>query len=689
MSKWDKRIAKAEKFLQSAQEHGKKVYARYQDNRDGDGGGRNLKRANIFYSNVNTLKESLFNSLPKPDVSRLHRGDYADDPSRVAALIMQRALQYEVQCAEDFKQAVRYAILDRLVPGIGQVWVRFDVDTTEEMVAEGEDPATIPIGGSEKIYVESVYWEDFLYEPARNWTDVKWAGRRLELSRDEVIERWGEDVLDSLAMVKSKGTNNTPKEITEGKFEVYEIWDKRTMSVLHIAKGMDKPLDEKPDPYKLRGFFPFPAPLIANVTTSAYLPVTDYHISQDQYNQLDVLYARIALIIDAVKVAGLYDASSDSIGKMLEGQENKLIPVNDWAMFVEKGGAAGGIQWYPVEQVVSVLQSLQQQFEAVKAILFEVSGMSDIIRGSTNQYETAAAQQIKAQFASVRMNGYQRDVSEFVSGIINIMGEIITQLYSDDKLKAIVGQLNEADIQYVPSAVQILRNDLLSTYKITIQADSLVQADWALEKGQRMELMGYMSQFLSSAVPAIQQSPEMAPLLLTMMKFTMTGYRGGAEIEGAIDQELDSMMKASSQPKPSPPPSPEEKKAQAEMQMMQLEGQQKQQEGQQRMAEGQQSMQLEQQKAQAKLEADAASLQMKQQANEQELAHKERLNQMEIAMMDRKLAYMEREQSIKLQMTQIQGAIKLQQGADSHEQKMEHAEAAANVQDSESGGETD
>lgn len=671
-NKWDSRIAKAEKFLEDSRTHGKKVYARYQDKRDdGSAGSNGLKRANIFYSNVNTLKESLFNSLPKPDVSRLHRGDFEDDASRVAALIMQRGLQYEVQCAVDFKQAVRYAILDRLVPGTGQVWIRFDVDTREEAMMEGEAPSTVAIGGTECMYIESVYWEDFIYEPARNWPDVNWAGRRLELSKDEVVEKWGEDVLDKLAMVKSKGTENTPKEITDNKFSVYEIWDKRTKMVYHISKGLDKPLDERPDPYKLRGFFPFPEPLMANVVTSAYLPVTDYHISQDQYNQLDVLYARIAMIIEAIKVAGLYDASSPEIGKMLQGQENQLIPVNDWAMFVEKGGAVGGVQWYPVEQVVTVLQALQAQYEAIKDILFEVSGMSDIMRGSTNQYETAAAQQIKAQFASVRMNGYQRDVGEFVTSILNIMGEIMVQLYSDEKLKAIVGTINEADMQYVPSAMQILRNDLLSTYKISIQADSLVQADWALEKGQRMELMGYMSQFLGTAVPAIEQNPQIAPLLLTMMKFTITGYRGSAEIEGAIDQELDSMMKAANEPKPAPPPSPEEMKAKAELEKMQKDSELK-------MQEAQHSAQLEQQKAQGKLQIDQQTMQLRAEEHAQEMQFQAEKNQQELEFLAQKQSYMEREQQLKLYHADM-----------AHEQKMEAAEAAANQVDSESGGETD
>lgn len=669
---WDTRIQKAEKYMQPAWTHGQAVYGRYQDKRDGTlGSDSNIKRANIFYANVNTLKESLFNSLPKADVSLVHKGD-SDDVGRVSALIMQRGLDYEIQCADDFKCAVRGAILDRLVPGIGQVWIRFEMETDEQGA---------PLAGTEQIFVDQVYWEDFLYEPARNWASVKWAGRKLDLTKAEIIERWGEEAMSKVQMDKSDATDLTPKQITENKYLVYEIWDKVKRQVHWVCKGADAPLESIDDPYQLKDFFPCPPPLIANCTTTAYLPVTDYHIAQDQYNQLDVLYARIGMIITAIKVAGLYDAQSTEIGRMLEGQENKLIPVENWAMFVERGGAGGGIQWYPVEQVVTVLQQLQAQYEAVKATLQEISGMADIIRGSSNQYETAAAQTIKAQFASVRMNGYQRDVAEFVTGIINIMGEMMVQLYSDEKLQKIVGQLNPADLPFIPQALEVLRNDQLAMYKISVQADSLVQADWALEKGQRMELMGYVSQFLQSSVPAIQQNPNMAPLLLTMFKFTIAGYRGGAEIEGALNRELEQMAKqaqeAAAQPPQPPPPSPEEIKAQAEAQRMQQEFQLKQQESmmqaqlEQQAQEGRMAIEREQ----AAMDAEVARQKMEHDAvlQAQKLEGEKQAQLLELSYLSEKyrmeLEYKERELGVKTQHAAVLAQIKQDSAAAPAEKK--------------------
>lgn len=648
---WDARLSKAEKYMQPVWSHGQRVYARYQDKRDGSMGSNDqIKRANIFYANVNTLKESLFNSLPSADVSSLHKGD-SDDVARVAGLIMQRGLDYEIQCADDFKGAVRAAILDRLVPGLGQVWLRFEMETDEQGA---------PLAGTEQIFIDQVYWEDFLYQPARNWASVKWVARKLDLTKSEIIGRWGEDAMSKVQMDKGDQTDLTPKQITDDKYLVYEVWDKAKRQVHWICKGADEPLETKDDPYALKDFFPCPPPLIANCTTTAFLPVTDYHIAQDQYNQLDVLYARISMIITAIKVAGLYDAQSTEIGRMLDGQENKLIPVENWAMFVERGGAGGGIQWYPVEQVVTVLQQLQVQYDAVKATLQEISGMADIVRGATNQYETAAAQQIKAQFASVRMNGYQRDVAEFVTGILNIMGEMMVQLYSDEKLRGIVGKLNPADMDFIPGALQVLRDDQLAMYKITVQADSLVQADWALEKSQRMELMGYVSQFLQSSVPAIQQNPNMAPLLLTMFKFTIAGYRGGAEIEGALNRELDTMAKqaqeAANQPPQPPPPSPEEIKAQAEaaqmQQQMQIDMQKAEHDAQIRQQEAEAQLMIDQQRAAMEAENEQRRLQAKMLEEQQKMENDRQYQDAELAYLERKyeleLQFKEREMLMKL-----------------------------------------
>lgn len=604
---WTKRIMKAEKFLDRSQVHGKNVYERYEDKTEERL--PNEKRANLFYSNVNTLKESLFNSLPKPDVRQLHEGNYGDNVARVSCLVAQRALDYEVHCAPSFKEAITCAILDRLVPGTGQVWYGFSA----KLDAEGN---VTP--GSERVTADHVPFCDFIYEPAKVWSKVGWVGRKHHMTNEDFIDQYGDDALQKIGAPKDReGGGFDPENINKDKICVYEIWDKKSQKVYFMTKGGTEYLKVTDDPYGLADFFPCPRPLIANVTTNAFLPVTDYHICQDQYQQLDKLYARISIIIDAVKVVGLYDAQAGGIQRMLSEGENQLIPVDNWAMMMEKGGVKGMIDWYPVEQVASVLNQLQVQYEALKGLLAEISGMSDIVRGDTNQYETAKAQQIKAQFASVRLGGYQRDTAEFVRDGLRIMADLAFGLYGDDKLLMIIGPLEQPDQQYLPAAAQVLRDDFTRKYKVDIEADSLTQADWALEKSQRQEIVNVVGTMIGQMVPMIKEVPAMAPLAAQMLKFAISGYKGAQELTGWLNQQVDDMARKAQQAaeNPQPPqPSPEEQKAQAEMQKMEMEAQLKQK-------QADMDMQMEQQK-----------LQFEQQKYEMELAHKQAMFQMEMQM---------------------------------------------------------
>jgi len=640
-NKWDARITKAEKSMDIWHNHAENVYKRYEDKREGAESNGAIKRCNLFYANVNTLKESLFNSLPKADVQKIHKGSYNDNISRVASMVTARVLDYETMCAPDFREAIDLSILDRLVPGLGQVWCSFDVE-------EGADGQ--PIQGTEYIKVENVNWRDFGWEPAKRWSKVGYVWRKLHLSKEDFTERFGEEMLAKVGAPSAERNDYDMQDVDKNKICVYEIWDKETKTVLFRYKGIEENLLEMDDPLQLKGFFPCPRPLIANPTTNKFIPITDYHLAQDQYNQLDVLYARISLIIDALKVAGIYASDQgSSIGRMLQEGENKLVPVDNWAMLKEQGGLAGLIEWYPVQNVIQVLEKLQQQFEAIKGLLAEVSGMSDIVRGDSNQYETAKAQQIKAQFASVRMNGYQRDVAVFVRDTMRIMADLAFGLYSDKKLLEIIGDIDEPDQQYIPQVAQILRSDQRTKYKIDIQADSLTQADWALEKGQKQELVQTLGAMIGQTMQMVEQVPQMAMLAVQLIKFSVSGYRGASELEGWIDQQLDAMAKEAQQKvnNPQPPqPSPEEQKAQGEMQKLQMEAQISQQ-------EAQQSAQLEQQK-----------MEFEQQRQQAELTHQQQMNAMELQM-----------KQMELNLKQQEAAMKVRATAVTNQQSLEHTQA--------------
>lgn len=586
---WPDRLNSWKTFSQKFHERGGNIENRYMDDREASANGFGAiggKRVNLFYANTSVIKESLYNSLPKPDVSRMHKGDFDNEPSRVAATIVQRALSYEVRCAKSFDEAVKSAILDRLVPGIGNLWVNW-----HESKKIGR--RVIP----EAITVDIVYWKDFIFEPQRAWEQVTWCGRKLHVDPAEAKKKWGTAALE-MPKEKEGQASTVQGAIESGKVCIIEMWDKNTRQVHYLTQS-GTILQTIPDPYDLTDFFPCPKPLIASPPTKQFLPLSDYYMAQDQYLGLDILYARINLIIEAVRVAGVYDSSVPEIGRMLGGTENKLIPVDNWAMFAEKGGVKGVIDWFPVETITQVLQHLISTYTFMKGELFEVTGMSDIIRGNSNQYETLGAQQIKAQFASVRMNAFQRDTASFVKGTLKIMAEMVCQLYTDTKLAMIVGMLPPGDEQFLPQALQILRNDFTMKYSIDIEADSLTQADWGLEQSQRLAYAQAISQFLTASVPAAKENPALAPLLIQIIKFISVGFKGSSELESTLDSVLQQMANT---PPPPEPPSPEVIKAQLEEKKMGME------------------LQLKQQEHQMDVQKQAAELQMKREEHQLDMA---------------------------------------------------------------------
>ena len=70
------------------------------------------------------------------------------------------------------------------------------------------------------------------------------------------------------------------------------------------------------------------------------MPKPDYHFAQDLYRSINDLSTRIRMLEDAVKVAGFYDRSAGmDLSNLFDGTVgNKLIPVDKWAAFAEKGG---------------------------------------------------------------------------------------------------------------------------------------------------------------------------------------------------------------------------------------------------------------------------------------------------------------------------------------------------------------
>jgi hypothetical protein len=629
--RWKNELKQAKREDESWCKRGKKIVKRYRDDRTQS---FTSKRYNILWSNIQTMLPALYGRTPRAQVER--RWKDKDPVARTASTILERALQYEIDNNSDFDHSIKLAVMDRLLPGRGVAWVRFDTKTVETIesapmgkddaysdVAEGEveqpsygEQSPAMYGGQPEMNVETtpvdyVYWEDFRCTPARTWEEVTWCARRVYMSKEEVVKRFGDEFKDITLthvpqglddMLKS-GFSKSDAEAMK-KAEIWEIWDKTSECVYWVAEGEDKLLDHKNDPYGLDNFWPLPRPLFATQTTETLVPVPDYVLYQDQADEIDKLTNRISLLIEAVKVVGVYDASQAGIQRMLtEGFDNQLIPVDSWAAFSEKGGVKGTIDFLPLDQTLQALNQCYAAREQAKQVVYDVTGLSDIIRGSSVASETATAQQIKGQYASMRLKRMQMDVAVFASELLRIKAQLMCDLYSPENLIQMSGIMGTDDAPYAEQAIQLMKSEPARSFRIEVASDSLVEMDEAQEKQSRTEFLTAFGQAMQNSLPIMQQAPEFAPLFAEGLMFVVRTFKGGRSLENALESTIEKL----NAPKPPQGPSPEQQQAEAQQQMEQAKMQQAQQAEQMKM---QATMQAEQMKMQASQQLEQMKSQM-------------------------------------------------------------------------------
>ncbi len=605
---WASELESSEKFLRKFHKQGEKVINRYLDDRgDTTTAGGNAFRLNLFNSNIRTMMDMLYSNLPKVEASRTH-ADSSDDVARVAANTIERLINTDIaDHPKDYDSVLRSCLQDRLLPGLGVARIRYEFDEEEFQVPPRLDPFGNVIAPAytdvkivnEQAPVDYFHWQDVRWGWARCFSEVPWVGFRSYLSKDEAADRFGKENARQLEYKKQKVSDNTRGETRPeddapwSKAEVWEIWDKTLKQTVWYSPGAPKLLDKRPDPLQLKNFYPCPEFLIANATTSLYRPVSDYHMCQDLYNEIDTLQVRISTLTTAVKVVGVYDSSSDGIKRMLsEGFENDLIPVDSWAMFAETGGLKGAIDWLPIMDVVNALDKLRQLRDETIGLLQRISGMADVMQGGLqNQYEGVGQTQMKAQFGSVRVQALQDCFANFASDLLQLKAEVICKHFQPESIAKYSNMQFSFDAELLPQAIQLLKQPEMAHVRIKVRPEQVAMADYAQLKIERTEFLNAMATFMQSAAPMLQQEPQSMPLLLQMLQWTMSGFKGSAEIEGVLDTAIEQAQQKAQQAAENPPEDPAAKEAAA------------------KAAEAQQKLQGEMQKIQAKAQAD---LQMRQ-----------------------------------------------------------------------------
>lgn len=311
---------------------------------------------------------------------------------------------------------------------------------------------------SEEVVQDYVYWRDFGWTPgARTWAEVYCVWRKVYMTRDELIDRFGEDVGKAVRLdyagPKSQGQDSfKSKQQFYKKATIYEIWDKTTKKVHWLAKEYDGDLlDSRPDPLQITGFFPCQKPIFATQTNGQVSPVPDYLQYQDQAMELDRLTQRLYVMMDALQVKFLYAGNSEALQNLLQNAgELDGTPVTTDILALLNGDISKSVWFWPIDTIVAAVNELLSARERVKMDSYEVTGISDIIRGATDPNETATAQQLKAQTGAVRVRDRQTDFANFVRNGLRIDSEIIVNHFQPDTIAQI------CDLKTIPEANHVM-----------------------------------------------------------------------------------------------------------------------------------------------------------------------------------------------------------------------------------------
>jgi hypothetical protein len=507
------------------------------------------------------------------------------------------------------------------------------------------------------------------------------------MTREELEKNFGEELGNKVKLTitgKDKGissdseTGKAPADSEGVKFaEVWEIWDKDERTVYFISPGHPtEPLKEVEDPLELHGFFNCPQPLTFVAKVSSLIPTPLYKLYEEQAKELNRVSARINKLIGALKVRGFYDSTLEGLDQLMTRGDNTLLPAQNVAAMLQGQTLEKAIWLFPLEKLINVLQQLYVQRQQTKQVIYEITGISDILRGSSVASETATAQNIKNQWGTLRLKRMQKLVMRYVRNCLRLMVEIGVKKLSQQTIAAMTGielptNTQKAEAQQMLQMMQaqqseqaylaqqqgqqppppqqppenltkilsspswedvlgILQDDLQRGYRIDIETNSTVDTEATEDKEDMGEFMNAIAQFMNGIGPMVTEGTMPFGAAKSMLLAIVRRYRFGTEVEDEINA-----MQPPQQQGQDPKAAAELAKAQEEVKKAQADLQMKTKEAQLNQQMQQKAMELQDQMNQreAQMQADFArrELDLQKKAALQEIEFAKKASEMELA----------------------------------------------------------
>ena len=637
---------------------------------------------NMLWANTEIMLPALYSAIPIPDV-RLRPASRNNPAAHRGAEIIEESLKFYID-EGGFDEAAESATLDMLVPGRATTRVRFKpefIDVPEqqrpmtlEEIAQAQATQMPPEGAlmdevtgqpmiTEPAYrkmvfadvrFEHVQWDDYRRGPGKQPSEMPWQAFRQHFTRDEFRENFPNfekldeitfDVMTEQGEEERKDSKKTGEEEVFKKALVWEIWDKEEKCVKWLAPSYkDDFVRKDDDPLGLSGFFDTPHPLNFSNRTTSMTPVVPYKYYKRQARELDRISERINHLVQGLKLRGIYDSTMKEVAGLLNAEENSMLAAEGLAVTMERGGLDKAIWFMPIEQIAKVVAQLYIEREQIKQAIYEITGLSDIVRGSTDPKETLGAQQLKAQTGSRRLARAQKKVQRYLRDLLRIAAEIMAEHFTPELLSEITGK------QVTPEVMELLKGDRDRTFNIDIETDSTILPDQEREQRMISELFTGMTGFIAAVGPAVQSGDIPRPVAMKMLKSIIRRFKLGKEVEEALDQ-------AEQNPE-QPKPSPEEQKMQMDAKVAEQEAQLNQQKMQGEMQLKQEAAQID---AQVRQQEAALEAQIRQQQSDSELVMQQQKAQAEIALNERiEMIRLESQERIEMRKLELQREVELE-----------------------------
>ena len=487
---------------------------------------KNKNINNLFWSSIETLKPFLYFKTPKPYVERKDKS--TNQSAGLACKIMERALDWNLSHF-DFDSVIKYARNDFLLVGMGVCYEKYQ-PVFKTLDAERQ----VDIIETEQVDTVYVSPKDFLIdtENVNVWEDVSWIARKINMTVKEAREQFGDDIFQSLS-----GDD-------KNQIIVYEIWDKTDRTVKYLTESLpNRFLKIIEDYLHLDGFFPFPKPIFATLANDGLVPVPDFVQIRTMLNEMDGINERMRLTMKALKVSGVYDNSFSRLADIFE-KDVTLVSIPEFDRFKEVGGIRGAIDFIPITQYVEALQALVQRREDLSKQIYEITGVSDIMRGTSNQAETATAVTKKTNFGTLRNQDRQNDMLRFITDLLRIKAEMICELFSEDSLRSFLQAEDLSNQEAVDEAIRLLKTDKLRGMILGIETDISYQNENTAKA--TLESVTLINEIIIKAFEVVSNQPLLLPLYQKMLEsiaMTMPTARQYEPVIGQVFKKIETELK--------------------------------------------------------------------------------------------------------------------------------------------------